>query len=165
METSKATVINILTTPISPDLGIMIPIIRNMARKYGNDAADLFQEGMMAILATKAKPPADIASPKAWYITVARNAMVDYVRKHGHDSLVWDENEYPDTDCPADVSLETPALARILAKEFTLEELLLIGMRIEGKSEEEIGLAMGCSQQMISKRKRAIGLRLKKLFA
>ena len=157
-DVDKWDVIDIIDEPIMTEmLATMIPIVKNIS--HGD--ADLFQEGILAIMTTTF--PADIKSKQAWLITVAKNAMIDYLRKQS-DSIQWDENEYPTIE-EIGVSSETREnVARALAKEFNMEELALIGYRMKGLSDAEIAVQMQCSQQMISIRKRDIGKRIRKLL-
>jgi len=163
--------------PVAPDLGLMIPIIRNMVRKYERQglANDCFQEGVLAIL--KKGCPSTVTSPQAWFITVARNAIIDYLRKQGswaseYNGLANEEYDNNDREVAQLESgtfkyptLGSEELSNLLIQKFNETEVSIIRLRLRNQTDAQIGITLNIPQQRINEMRRSLAKRLQALLA
>ena len=111
-------------------------------------AEDLVQETLLRIL-SRASTYKGQGSFKAWMFNIARNASLDYLRKHKHrgepepvDEEALVENRSAEQSAAGNQALDVlaGALARLPA---AAREVIWLG-RFEFDSYEELGLALGC---------------------
>lgn len=142
---------------------MMIPIVRNIAGRY-TIREDLFSVGMAAVITAGAAPPGTV-SEKAWFITVARNAIIDYLRRYGDSVQPWDEQYDPDWTEPVILEDEAATIDRLckLISQDTVDEAILAG-RLAGDTDSTIAERCGTSQQFINQKRHSLGTRLQRIL-
>ena len=80
---------------MTPGITYFMPILEREARKlaYGNSftADDLIQEGALAVMSALGSYNPDRGSLRGYIRTCARNRMISYLRRNGHESPMEDE--------------------------------------------------------------------------
>lgn len=97
-------------------------------------AEDLLQETFLgAYKICKAK--GQVASPRAWVLSIARNKMVDHLRKQGSPEVKVPVELLEDTACSQDSSLFVREMLERLADQ---ERTIIYGLYVAGLSCKEL---------------------------
>ena len=94
----------------APEITSFMPILEQEARKlaYGNNftSDDLIQEGALAVMSALDSYNPDRGSLRGYIRTCARNRMISYLRRNGHESPMENEalGERLSLDSPSESS-------------------------------------------------------------
>jgi RNA polymerase sporulation-specific sigma factor len=138
----------------------LIPILEREARKlaYGNNFSsdDLFQEGVIAAIAAMKSYDPGRGSLHGYIRTCARNSMISYLRRNGHESpmdeeilserIMSDESRAGNSDEPQEIMERREALHMLLTRLSEFETEVFYAYLKSGSISGAVGM-LGCERK------------------